>query len=108
MLLPDQVTRRRATTASDGYGNPTSDWSSVTEVVYPAEVQPASTDENVVDQDRTVTRWRAWLPAAADLVATDRIVWDGDTYEIDGDVQRWKQRGVPHHIEVLLVKVTQR
>lgn len=107
MILRDQVVRRRAALVSSGYGNQAPDWPNATSVTYPAEVQPISSTEDVVDQDRTVTRWRLFLDSAADVVATDRIEWDGNTYQVDGDVERWKRRGILHHLEAVLLKVTQ-
>lgn len=107
MLLADHVYRLRAVTTDDGYGNQTTDWSLATSVEYSAEVQPLSADENDVNQQRTETRWRLWLSARADLIATDRIVWDGNTYEVYGDVERWKARGRMHHVKAILRKITQ-
>lgn len=107
MLLYDKVTRLRADEIDDGYGNKTIDWENADSVEYPAEVQPLSSTEDVADQQRTDTRWRLWLGPAADLVATDRIEWDGEIYEVEGDVERWKQRGQLHHLKAVLMKVTQ-
>jgi head-tail adaptor len=103
----DQVERLRPTTSGDGYGNQVPTWAAPAIAAYPAEVQPLSTDENVMDQQRTTSRWRLFLPAGADVTAADRIRWDGDDYEIDGDVQRWKRRGAAHHLEAVLLKVKQ-
>lgn len=105
MRLGDQVTRVRAELVDIGYGNQGRDWNNTTEQPYAAEVQPVSSTEDVVNQQQTVTRWRLFLGPDADLEATDRIVWDGDTYEVDGDVERWKRRGVLHHLEAVLMRV---
>lgn len=107
MLLHDQVTRLRAGLTEGPYGNETRDWDNATSATYSAEVQPVSSTEDIVNQQQTITRWRLFLPASADLEATDRIVWDGDTYEVDGDVERWKRRGVLHHLEAVLMRVEQ-
>lgn len=107
MLFADSVSRLRSTTVEDDYGNLIRVWSGATPVVYAAEVQPLSATENTVDQDRLETRWRMWLYPTADVVATDRIVWDGDTYEIQGDIERWKIKGRLHHLKAILSKVTQ-
>lgn len=108
MILHDTVTRQRATTVSDGYGNQAADWANPDSADYPASVQPMTNDEDVVDQNRTVTRWRLFLDPTADVTATDRIEWDGDVYEVDGDIERWKRRGRLHHLQAVLMKVTQR
>lgn len=107
MLLRDSVVRRRAPLIAGGYGTQVRDWPNATSVTYPAEVQPVSSTEDVVDQQRTITRWRLWLAPTDDLAATDRIEWDGGTYEVDGDVERWKRHGRQHHLRAVLVRVTQ-
>lgn len=105
MVLYDTVTRRRAALVAGPYGSQTLDWPNATSVVYRAEVQPVSSTEDVVNQQRTVTRWRLFLGPDADLLATDRIEWDGGTFEVDGEVERWKRRGVLHHLEAVLMRV---
>ena len=107
MKLSDTVQRLRATATGDGYGNDQLDWSVPDTQTLPAEVQPLSAAENVVDQQRTTTRWRMWLGPHVDVLATDRFVWDGDTFEVEGDVERWKIRGRLHHLKVILIKVEQ-
>jgi hypothetical protein len=105
VVLSETVIRRRAPLVDGPYGNQVRDWENAPPVTYPAEVQPVSSAEDVVDQQRTVTRWRLFLGPGADLEATDRIEWDGATYEVDGDVERWERRGVLHHIEAVLMRV---
>jgi hypothetical protein len=107
LLLHDTVTRVRAPLTAGPYGGQQRDWSNTSSVAYPAEVQPVSSTEAVVDADRTVTRWRVVVGPGAAVAATDRIVWDGGTYEVDGDVERWKHRGVLHHLEAVLMRVTE-
>lgn len=105
MLLADFILRKRAITEDDGYGNLRRDWAHTEDVEYPAEVQPLSAAEDVSDQDRLETRWRLWLYPKADLVPTDRVVWDGQTYEVIGDIEVWKQKGRVHHKKVILIKI---
>lgn len=107
MQLADVITRKRAPLVTDRYGKQVRDWSAAASVDYPAEVQPVSSTENVVNQARTETRWRVWLGPSADLAATDRVVWDGVTFEVEGDVERWKRRGRLHHLRAVLVRVAQ-
>jgi hypothetical protein len=52
-------------------------------------VQPVVGAENTVGRDTIVSRWQLFAPADADLTATDRVEFNGDTYEVDGEVQRW-------------------
>ncbi|WP_280836138.1 head-tail adaptor protein [Micromonospora sp. A200] len=102
------MTRVRAALVDGPYGNQDRDWDNAPPgVAYPAEVQPVSSTEDVVNQQQTVTRWRMFLGPQADLEATDRVQWDGDTYEVDGDVERHKARGRLHHLEAVLMRVEQ-
>lgn len=107
VILRDRVTRLRAPLVRDAYGNETRDWDGAAELGLPAAVGPMSTAEDVDDQQRTTTRWRIILPPSVDVEATDRIRWDGFTFEVDGEVERWKRRGRPHHVEAVLLKVIQ-
>lgn len=106
MRLPDRVSVLRGAVVTGSYGGADIDWSAPAVTVYPAVVQPVSSTEEVAAQQRTVTRWRLFLPPSADLRATDRVSWDGAQYEVDGDVQAWKRGGVPHHVEALLTRVS--
>jgi hypothetical protein len=104
-LLADSVVRRRAPLVASGYGNQARDWAAATSTTYAARVSVVSSTEDVVEQPRTLTRWKCTVGADADLAATDRIEWDGATYDIDGDVERHKGlRGV-HHQTVILMRV---
>lgn len=106
MRLTDTVVRRRAPVTGGPYGNQTRDWANATSQTYPAVIGPVSSTEDVVNQQQTLTRWRIVLGPYADLAATDRIEWDGDTYEVDGDVERHKRRGGQlHHLSAVLMRV---
>ncbi|MEV1321960.1 hypothetical protein AB0J14_38430 [Micromonospora arborensis] len=108
MRLRDQIVRVRAPLIGGSYGNQDRDWGNAQPgVEYPADVQPVSSTEDVVNQQQTVTRWRLFLGPDADLLATDRVVWDGATYEVDGDVERWKRRGRLRHLQAVLMRVEQ-
>jgi hypothetical protein len=61
--------------------------------------------EDVVQQDRTVSRWNLFLPPGADMSAKDRWRFNGDDYEVDGEIQRWRIRGREHHAEARLLRV---
>lgn len=104
--LRDSVTIVRAPIIAGPYNSNEFDWSAATRVSVRAEVQPLSSSEDMVGQDRTLTRWRVFLPPTADLVYTDRVEHDGATYEVDGDVERHKLRGILHHLEAVLQKVS--
>jgi hypothetical protein len=102
--LSDTVTRQRGTVSSGSHGEPVIDWTTPATAVYPAEVQPVSTAEALAAQQRTETRWKAFLPYSADVEPTDRIVWDSVVYEVDGEPERWKRRAVGHHLELFLIR----
>lgn len=40
--------------------------------------------ETVLDRDTIVTHWQAFFPAETDVSAFDRIVFGGQTFEVDG------------------------
>lgn len=51
------------------------------------------------------TRWKLYLAPTADLRATDRVEWDGGSYEVEGEVERHKARGLLHHYSAVLTRV---
>jgi hypothetical protein len=84
------VTILRATTTEDPYGNPVRDWDAATQTqVTGCSVQPVQGDEVTVGRDTVVSRWRLYAPDGTDLLASDRVRFEGDVYEVDGEVQRW-------------------
>lgn len=112
MRLRDTVTRLRApdVTGPDGATIPGS-WSTVTEgqllkVDYPAEFQPLGSTEDVVAQQRTESTHKVFLPAEADVTATDRIRYLGIDYQVDGQPEAWGRGGRKHHMEVLVFRVS--
>lgn len=107
--LRDSGTRLRGVVVAGEYGNDASiDWTegTLSKVDYPCEFQPDQTSELVVSGQRTVTRWRVFLPAGADVTAKDRWRFLGVDYEIDGDVERHRFHGAEHHLEFKALKVS--
>jgi Phage head-tail joining protein. len=102
----DTVTVVRAELVDDGYGNQVPDWANAARhVVLGCRVQPERGSEYTLDRDAIVTRWRLFAPAAADIRDTDRIEYEGVTYDIDGSVERWPSpTGRLAHIEARLVR----
>lgn len=90
-LGPHTLTVLRAGTRASDYGTQDDlDWDTATATdVHGCNVQPASSLEFTIDRDSFTTRMAAYLPASADVRAEDRVVWRGDTYDVDGDVLRW-------------------
>jgi hypothetical protein len=92
ILGSHSVVVRRASLddTSDPYGNADRDWSTATShQVDNCSVQPQEGREETVGRETVVSRWRIYAPDGTDLLATDRVEWDGDLYEVDGEVQRW-------------------
>jgi len=90
-LGPHTITRVRAGQQPSDYGSGTvADWDNTSTETYPGcSVQPVPGSEYTVDRDSTMSRWQAWLPTSADVLPSDRLEWAGDTYDVDGEVQRW-------------------
>ena len=111
MRFRDTLTRLRApdVTGPDGATIP-GDWSTVTEgqllkVDYPCEFQPLGSTEDVVAQQRTESTHRAFLPADADVLPTDRLRFLGVDYQVDGAPEVWRRRGRTHHLEALCFRI---
>lgn len=98
----DRIDVQRATPTTDRYGNTVAGAWSTHLADVPAVVQPADTSENVIDRDSVVTRYRLFCGPDVDIVPTDRVVWNGTTFDVDGDVEQHSRKGVPHHLEAYL------
>jgi hypothetical protein len=63
-------------------------------------------DEQTVNQERIVSRWRIFTEPAADILPTDRVTWQGKTFQVDGEIQGWDIGNGVHHHEGYLRLVT--
>ena len=108
MRLPHTVTLLRAPVVSGSYGSQVRNWGAATSTPNVAAfVQPQSSSEQVANEQRVVTRWRIFLDPWADLKAADRVQFDSETFEVNGDVETHRgPAGQAHHLEALLLKVT--
>lgn len=94
---------RPATTTSRG--STISDWTRATSTnVGGCSVQPASTS---LSQDGRVLGiadgWTAYIPPGTDVKAGDRIVYNGETYTINGEPRAWTSpTGRVTHIQLNL------
>lgn len=96
------------------YGNQTLDWAGASSTVCDGVfVQPVPAAEELSSgRDTVLTRWRLMMPndvagalPAGALQATDRVVYGGDTYDIDGRPEAWPSAsGDLDHVEVFLVR----
>lgn len=107
MKFPHLVVTKRAPLVTDSKGNQLRDWvNAATSRNIPAWVQPLTSAEQTLNQDRVVSRWRIFLDPAADVQATDRVVWNGRTFQVDGEIQAWDNGYGTHHLEGFLRSVT--
>jgi hypothetical protein len=96
----------------DRYGSHSRDWPSAAPVtVTGVSVQPisaaAGSVESTVDREWASTHLVMYAPAGTDVQATDRVVWRGETFEVDGPPKVWiDDVGVTDHVEVSLKMMT--
>ena len=67
--------------------------------------QPVSSDEQLNAADTVTVVARVFMPATADVKATDRIAFEGRRYAIDGRPDLHHTPAGPHHYEVQLTDV---
>ena len=90
-------------------GSQVPDWSNVERLeISGCSVQPAGT---ALSQDGRVLGvsdgYTVYMPPNTDVQAGDRIVYDGDTYTIDGRPRRWKSAtGRLDHIMISIERWT--
>jgi hypothetical protein len=103
-VLHDSITRTRGTLV----GGTEIDWSTpgADPASYAAEVFAPSSDEDVVFAQRVSAQYVCQAVPAADIVPTDRIAWQGDTYEIASGVDKLSAHGTVRHLKFLLRRVT--
>jgi hypothetical protein len=99
-LGPHTISVVRAGTKPSDYGTTlVLDWDAGTLWdVEGCSVQPTSAPEFTQDRDAVLVRWVAWLPIDADVRATDRVIFDGETYDIDGEPMRWSFGALAHQV----------
>lgn len=105
MRLHDTITRLRAPLVTAGYGNNKRNWAAATSTDFLVHWSAKAVDEVVGDEPRIVTRGKVLGGPDLDLEATDRVLFAGDTYEVDGDVMLSFQRGQLHHVRAMLRRI---
>jgi hypothetical protein len=89
----DTIVRQRATTTTDEYGNVSRIFPGTQVTFTNCRVQPRTSLEQVTeDRDMTEVILGLYTPINADIIATDRVVFDSVTYEVHDGGQ--KHRGV--------------
>lgn len=73
-------------------GKPMLDWSNATTVqVTKCHVQPSTTDRDLDGRQVSVSDEKTlYAPISADIDARDRILYEGVTYTINGEPQKWE------------------
>lgn len=103
-LLPHVVIWVRPGTRSDGYGQPTVDWTDTTTTEVRGYMQPVSQREITDGRAAQIGDWLL-LTNELEITGADRITWGGDTFEVIGPPARWDSPRGPHHAELLLRRV---
>ncbi|MFE9335271.1 hypothetical protein [Streptomyces sp. NPDC007063] len=112
-LYADAVVRVRAEPQTDRYGNPSGerDWQNAERVeITGVSLQPASVDssaEDGGDRQTIVTRWHLVSQRGRDLdiTADDRVEAQGMSFDVDGEISRYRYGGRIHHVECYLERV---
>ena len=110
-LTADSAVRKRAPFKLDKFGNPSGvrDWTAATSSpIERVSIQPDTSSEETGDRSPVVTGWRLISARGVDvdLLPSDRVVFDGLTLEVDGEVARYRMAGRVHHVEARLKRVT--
>lgn len=107
----DTVIRVRAPLVSNDYGDLERDWAAATSTPLAGwRVQPMQGSRvNVADslpREGLDRRQRAFGPYDTDMLTTDRVEWQGETWVVDGDVDRWRSpTGALAHTELVLARM---
>jgi hypothetical protein len=104
--LYDTISRLRAPLVSTGYGNQKRDWAAATSTDFVVHWSTKTVTEVVGDEPKTFTRAKVFGGPDLDLLATDRVLFRGDTYELDGEVMESFRQGQLHHVRAMLRKST--
>lgn len=85
------------------------DWDNATRTdIVDCMVQPFPMAEKIayertIDREFARTAFRVWCPAGTDVTSSDKIEYEGKTYEVFGGSGTWKDhRGVPHHSQFIM------
>jgi len=89
-----------------GYGGQTvRDWPNATvSAPISASVQPDTATETTGATDSTATTYRAFCGPSTPVDVGARVLWDGHEYDVQGEPERWKAAGRPHHIELRMLR----
>lgn len=101
------ITRLRATTGEDDYGNTSSDWGTPDRLpIAGCSVQPAAGSELVDNREAITTLLIVYAPITADVIDTDRVEYGGTVYDIAGPVDVWEVGTPLDHKAIRLKRVS--
>lgn len=110
ILATETITVLRAPLVPNPYGSKTRDWTNPARTdVAGVSIQPATTTEDVRDREQLANTYQLFTPRGIDLdlLATDRVEWNGRVLQVVGDPNRWPAPGGGvHHVEATLKEVT--
>lgn len=105
MMFTQRGYRLRAAAAMDDWDNPTEDWDNATRDRLYCVFQQYEANEELGETDTTTTRALLMLPAATDILATDRWEQYGVVYRVHGKPNHVRGLVTIDHIECVLVEV---
>lgn len=93
-----------SSSSEDRYHNPVLAWTDVSGKLWACRIDPTSSQESEVDRDTRKSWFRIFLTEAAEgfINAKSRIVVDGRTYEVFGDIEIYRNRANTDHVEAIL------
>lgn len=110
VLAVETVTVLRAPLVGNRYGGHVRDWTTPSRTdVDGVSIQPTVSTEDVRDRELLVNTYTLFTSRGRDidLLATDRVEWNGTVLQVVGDPNRWPAPGGGvHHVEATLRAVT--
>lgn len=99
--------RQRATTSTDARNNTALSWSNpTTSTITGVRLQPLGADEIRAGFTGQIITHRLLAPTGSDILAADRWVQGGVTFEVDGDgLNQSSPSGVAAHMQIFLRQV---
>lgn len=109
ILATETITVVRAPLAANRYGAQIRDWSAATRTdVAGVSIQPTATTEDVRDREQLIDTFALFTPRGIDidLLATDRVEWNGLTLQVVGSPNTFPMPGGGvHHVEAVLQRI---
>jgi hypothetical protein len=105
VILHDPITVQRAPLTSGGYGNQSRNWAAAVSTDFLVHWSAQSVTEVVGDKAQTITRGKIFGGPDLDVQPTDRVVFAGELFEVDGDVMQSYRLGQLHHVRVFVKRI---